>query len=253
MKKFLVLAIVVGLGIATTAQTGRAAIVVSTELALLVDVSGSVDSTEFNLQKSGYVQAFQSAAVQNLITNTPGGIAVMLGYWSGGLQQQVAVNWTHLTNAADANAFAAAIAATTRPYSGQTAPGSAINWAVPLFASNNFTSNRMVIDVSGDGDQNDGANTLTASTNAFNTGFTLNGLPIGPVSLANWYQANIVTPGGGFMVPAATFTDFKDAIETKLYREINNAVPEPATMAVFGVGALVAGGMYRRNRKTLAA
>lgn len=34
---------------------------------------------------------------------------------------------------------------------------------------------------------------------------------------------------------------------------IPTAVPEPVTMAVFGFGALVAGGVYRRNRKGIAA
>ena len=37
---------------------------VDIELQLLVDVSGSIDTTEFNLQKSGYVQEFQNAADQ---------------------------------------------------------------------------------------------------------------------------------------------------------------------------------------------
>ncbi|MBK7422979.1 MAG: DUF1194 domain-containing protein [Propionivibrio sp.] len=64
-KKLKLAALAVGLigsiGSANSAQ------LVGLELALLIDVSGSVDATEYNLQRNGYVQAFQSAAVQNAI------------------------------------------------------------------------------------------------------------------------------------------------------------------------------------------
>lgn len=80
---------------------------------LLADVSGSLDAADFALQRDGYVAAFQDAAIQNIITNLAGGIAVTLMYWSSG--QTTAVAWTHLTDAASTNAFATAIAGVARP------------------------------------------------------------------------------------------------------------------------------------------
>jgi len=236
----------------TTLPATAAPILVSTELSLLVDVSGSVSATEFALQRNGYVAAFQSVTVQNLIANTPNGIAVNFIYWSGAVQQQQAVGWTHLTNAASSNSFAALIQATNRPFGGSTAPGSALNFAVPLFASNNFTGDRQVIDVSGDGAQNDGADTLTARNAALAAGIdAINGLPIlGEAGLLAFYQNNIQGGSGSFTLAAANFQSFNAAVENKLFREISvsNPIPEPATLAVFG-GIALAGALGYRRRK----
>ncbi len=59
---------------------------VALELALLVDVSGSVDATEYNLQKQGYINAFNDAVIQANITSLTGGIAVTYIEWSGSTQ-----------------------------------------------------------------------------------------------------------------------------------------------------------------------
>ena len=53
-----------------------AAVPVAVELALLVDVSGSVDNSEYNLQKTGYVNAFKDAIIQSNIASLTGGIAI---------------------------------------------------------------------------------------------------------------------------------------------------------------------------------
>ena len=95
---------------ATVMPTTASAVSVGLELLLLTDVSGSVDANEYALQKTGYVNAFNSAAVQNAITAAPGGIAVYYGEWSGASQQATMVGWTHITNATQASAFATATA-----------------------------------------------------------------------------------------------------------------------------------------------
>jgi hypothetical protein len=210
---------------------------VGLELALLVDVSGSVDNTEFNLQRQGYVNAFNSAVVQNAILASQGGsIAATLVYWSGAGEQQTAVGWTLIDSVASAQAFATAIGNAARPYSGLTAPGSAINYITPLFNNNGFDSSRQVIDVSGDGAENDGANTATARNNALAAGVdAINGLAIGNATLQAWYAANIQGGAGSFTIQANDFADFGAAIEDKLVKEISG-VPEPGTYAMLGTG-----------------
>lgn len=244
------LSIVGAVAMPTTANAANTT--VGLELLLLTDVSGSVDATEYNLQKTGYVNAFKSAAVQNAIAATPGGIAVYYGEWSGASQQAQKVGWTQITSAAEATAFANALAATTRSFSGLTAPGSALNWATPLFASNLFDSARQVIDVSGDGSQNDGANTAAARAAALAAGVdAINGLPIlgSEAGLLAWYQNNIQGGAGSFAFAAANFQSFEAAIEQKLAREIRNDVPEPISAALVGIGLLGLGLSRRRQNQ----
>jgi hypothetical protein len=87
---------------------------VDLELFLSMDVSGSVDAAEFNLQRQGYVQAFLDTTVQAAIASKPNGVAVALGQWSSTAATTPAVGWSLLKSAADANLFAAAIAAMAR-------------------------------------------------------------------------------------------------------------------------------------------
>ena len=91
------------------------------------------------LQRDGYADTFRDSAIQDAITDGAiGSIAVQLIYWSGPSLQTPAVDWTLLESAADANAFADAITGASRPSAFGTAPGSAINFGIPLFQDNGF-------------------------------------------------------------------------------------------------------------------
>jgi hypothetical protein len=235
-----------------------AAVPVDVELSLLIDISGSVDANEWALQRDGYVNAFQSATIQNLILDTDGGnrkgaIAVNYIQWSGASQQYQSVAWTLIDSVASANAFAAAIAAAPRPTPyNLTAPGSAINYAAPLFTNNGFEGDTLVIDVSGDGAQNDGANTATARNNALAGGIDrINGLAIlGESGLLAWYQNNIQGGTDSFTIAAGSFADFNKAVYDKLYYEITGTNPIPLPAPVFLLlGGLFGMGVFARRKK----
>ncbi len=227
--------------------SAKAATLVDLELSLLVDVSGSISTTEFNLQKQGYVDAFANSSLFNdfISKGNLGKIAANLIYWSGTNQQQEVVGWTLIDSVASLQSFSDAINATTRPFSGSTAPGSAINFATPRFFNNDFDGTRLVIDVSGDGVQSAGANTAAARDNALASGVdAINGIVIGGGSaLFNFYDNNVKGGTGAFVLSANSFEDFASTVEQKIQTEISvptdpESVPEPASLiGLLGLGA----------------
>jgi hypothetical protein len=231
-----------------------AQLTVDLELSLLVDVSGSIDATEYNLQKQGYVQAFQSAGVQNaILAGSLGRIAVSYIEWSGSAQQSQLVGWTLIDSVASANNFAAAINGVSRAFSGQTSISGALDFATPLFFSNSFTASRQVIDISGDGANNSGRAANLARDDALAAGVdTINGIVIlGEGGLQTFYQDNVVGGANAFLEVADSFGDFAAAIDRKLVREISNvAVPEPSTYGLMGAAALL-GMIALRRRKAV--
>lgn len=238
---------------------------VDIELSLLVDVSGSIDANEFNLQKQGYADVFSDASLFNnfISQGKEGKIAVNYIYWSSSTQQQEAVGWTLIDSVQASQNFADAIKAASRPFLGGTSPGSAIDFATPLFSNNQFDGERQVIDVSGDG-IGIASNTANARDNALNAGIdAINGIVIGgSSSVKDFYENNVIAGvngdgNPGFIVEANTFEDFGNAIDNKIKAEIiltppTTSIPEPGT--IFGLIAVAGFGVNsiaKRKYKTI--
>ncbi|MBD2311140.1 DUF1194 domain-containing protein [Desertifilum sp. FACHB-1129] len=238
---------------------------VNVELSLLVDVSPSINASEYAFQMQGYRNAF-TALSSEFGSGDFGSVAVNLIQWAGATQQQESIPWTLLNSQASAFQFADALGALVRPRNFvSTAPGSAIQFAVPLFSSNAYEGKRWVIDVSGDGQQNSGVSTRGARDNALAAGVSaINGLPILPLTLRSnlddWYANNVQGGEGSFTIAAKGFEDVGRALEQKLRRELtlpptdptdnpSERVPEPS--ALLGI-ALVGGGLAYSKRRRFA-
>jgi hypothetical protein len=201
---------------------------VDVELQLLIDISGSVNSQEYDLQMLGYKAAFESDIVQNSIINgTRGSIAVQLIMWSGRNQQQVMIDWSLIDSASSADSFGTAIENLARPFSGWTATGSAITFSYPLFQNNGFSGSSQIMDISGDGTKNSGINLETASNNAIAAGIErINGIVITTDQrVIDEYSQEVVNGSNAFLLAPANFNDFQKAIENKIVAEISNVAP----------------------------
>ncbi|MBI1393175.1 MAG: DUF1194 domain-containing protein [Alphaproteobacteria bacterium] len=253
MIKFKHIAVAAGAAImsALGAQQANAApVAVDLELQLLVDVSNSISTGEFNLQRTGYSNAFRNATIQNQILNgVIGKIAVELIYWSSSNQQNVATGWALIDSVASANAFADAIDATTRPYNGNTGVGEALAFGAPRFDTNDFDGTRQVIDLSGDGQDNSGnVAPATARDAALAAGVdAINALAIGSMSLVDYFNANVIGGTGAFTVFAADFDAFGAAIIEKLGREITPEIPLPGALPLMLTGMALFGWTRRRK------
>jgi hypothetical protein len=189
-------------------------------LVLAVDCSHSVSSAEFNLQMYGLAQAFASREVIAAIGQKS--IAVMVIQWSGRENQKVAVPWTIVNNSVTAHRIADAISAAPRLSLGKTSISAAIDFAVNQLARSPVTARRHVIDISGDGVNNDGEHTLPARERAIAAGITINGLTIlnDVQNLDNYFREFIVGGPGNFVIVANDYKAYIKAIKRKLLKEI---------------------------------
>lgn len=209
---------------------------VDMELAMLVDVSRSVDAKQFLQQRDGYATAFKDSTLftEHIAKGAHKKIAATLIYWSSPDKRVVAVDWRLVDSVDSSLAFGEALltatpgkvdlSGATRPFDGTTAPGSAILFAFPQFASNAYEGTRKVIILSGDGIENAGPATHKVRDDALKNGVdTINALPIGSDALRHWFANNVQGGRDAFTVSARDFPDPATALQTMLKRTLSGA------------------------------
>jgi hypothetical protein len=105
---------------------------------------------------------------------------------------------------------------------GWTSISGAIDFAVRLLRESGNRASRWVIDVSGDGSNNDGRPVTAARDEAAALGITINGLPILGVepALDAYYRENVIGGPGAFLVPVRDDQSFSRAVLKKLVTEV---------------------------------
>ncbi|MGQ0674939.1 MAG: DUF1194 domain-containing protein, partial [Rhodospirillales bacterium] len=122
---------------------------VDLELVLSVDVSGSIDAEEMQLQRKGYIAALSDPEVVKTITRgVLGRIAVAYAEWGSYTHQRLVVDWVLIDGPASAQAFADALARAPIRGGVGTSISGAIEFALPMFDNNSFEGTRKVIDIS---------------------------------------------------------------------------------------------------------
>jgi len=214
-------------------------------LVLAADVSRSVDSGKFQLQRNGYAAAITDTRVLDVIRSGPNGrIAVSFVEWSGAGAQKLVVDWTMIGDAKAAHDFSSQIIEAQRSFADRTSISGAIDFALLQLDQAPFESKRRTIDVSGDGTNNSGREVTLARDEAISKGVTINGLVIlseqplawnadhtnPPGGLEAYYRNNVIGGPGAFVMVAQNFNSFGQAIISKLIAEIA-AVTPPARYA----------------------
>jgi hypothetical protein len=189
-------------------------------LVLLLDVSGSVSNHEFQLQQRGIAESFRNPALQTVIENQAGGIAVTVIEW--GTMPRVLIPWQQIRNRDESTRFANRMENSVRTMMGATSLSVALEEGINAFDSVPCEPEQRVIDLSGDGPDNVGDDPTIQRDRAIQEAITINAMPIlndTEPDLEQYYRENVITPDG-FLIVANGYHDFARAIRRKLIIEI---------------------------------
>lgn len=220
----------------------RAAEPVDVALVLVTDVSRSIDDAEYDLEKRGTAAALTDPTVVAAIRGgATGRIAVAFLEFAGPYEIRTVLDFTIISDAVSAEAFAAQLVEAPRSFYGRTSISAGIDAAVKLLADPRLEPTRRVIDVCGDGTNNSGRDVTAARDDALAAGMSINGLTIindhpvnysfahtqPPGGLTNWYRENVTGGPGSFVQEVHGFATFGAAMTRKLINEIAS-IPGPA-------------------------
>ncbi|MCA6120937.1 DUF1194 domain-containing protein [Bradyrhizobium sp. WSM 1704] len=210
---------------------------VDVELIIAVDVSYSMDMDELAVQREGYAQAIVSKEFLQALKAGPNGkISITYFEWAASKDQKLIIPWRVIDGPETADAVAAEIMKTPVRRASRTSISGAIYFAMPMFDENPHRGLRRVIDISGDGPNNDGTPIRPARDAALEKGIIINGLPImvkepsySTMDIENldyYYEDCVIGGPGSFVVSIKDREKFKEAIRTKLLLEVAGRVPE---------------------------
>ncbi len=220
------------------AQQAAAPPEVDLALVLAVDVSFSMDSEEQAVQRQGYIEAITSKEFLGALRDGPRGkIAMTYFEWANTSDQRVIVPWRLIEGPESADGFVAELARAPYRRAARTSISGALEFGADLLDKSGYAASRRVIDVSGDGANNNGRLVTSARDDVLAKGIVINGLPIMvkimpgvSLDIANldvYYEDCVVGGPGSFVLPIKERGKFKQAIREKLVQEVAAREPTP--------------------------
>jgi hypothetical protein len=215
-------------------SVGSASAACRQSLALALDVSASVDAREYVLQLEGVALALEDPAVRAALLDLPDApVSLAVFEWSGGSYQRLIQDWINLGSLADI----AVVTARLRGWQRDDAPettglGAAMEYAATLQARAPDCWRR-VLDISGDGTNNDWPLPRDVRASGRLGDMTINALVIGETpqrgdgarhsqiaELTAYFKAEILYGPDAFLETALGFEDYAAAMARKLIREL---------------------------------
>ncbi|NOD47943.1 MULTISPECIES: DUF1194 domain-containing protein [unclassified Ruegeria] len=203
-----------------------AALACDLALALAVDVSGSVDSSEYRIQMDGLATGLRDPIVSEALVQ--GQAQLMLVQWTGSSRQQITIPWTRIDSFAALDRFADQVSADPRIWRNfSTAIGEALQTTLDSFEPVSHCA-RHLIDLSGDGVSNEGVEPTQVHAALRDRGVVVNALAIeeSEPDLTAYFFENVIVGEGAFVVSAAGFADYPERIRRKLLREVTQQTAE---------------------------
>jgi hypothetical protein len=195
-------------------------------LVLALDVSSSVDAEEYILQRDGLAAALDDRGIRAAVLEGAGHISMAIYEWSGRRQSAMVSDWIALHTNGDIDELIQRLQSAPRSHTRfPTAMGYALGYGATLL-SRGPDCERRVIDLSGDGQNNDGFPPRLAYKNFPFSNVTVNGLAVlgsAPDVLA-YFHREVRYGLGAFVETSHGYQGYRDAMTRKLFREINNMI-----------------------------
>jgi len=225
----------------TFCGAARAAEQVDLLLVLASDVSRSVDTGKFQLQREGYAAALSNPRVIEAVKSGPHGrIAICFVEWSGATSLKLVIDWTVVGDAASARKIGDQMLELPRSFADRTSISAGLEFSMTQLERAPYQAIRRTIDVAGDGTNNSGRDINSVRDEILAKGVTINGLVIlsetplpwnpehtNPAGgLDNYYRNNVTGGPGSFVMVAENHNSFGQAIVKKMIAEIAWVEPE---------------------------
>ena len=206
-------------------------------LALGLDVSGSVDFSEYRLQYNGLAGALADPEVQDSLFALPEApVAIAVYEWSSSGFQRVVVDWRVLHGVAELEEVRNQLLARKRERApAQTGLGRAMLFGQDMINVGPRCWDQ-TLDISGDGKNNDWPPPKRVKESGEIEGLRINALvvaedPSGDLSvgeLTTYFKERVIQGPDAFVEVALGYSDYAEAMKRKLLREL----------AVLAIGAL---------------
>ncbi|RWA70772.1 MAG: DUF1194 domain-containing protein [Mesorhizobium sp.] len=218
---------------AHTAEVDVAMLNVDVAVVFAVDFSSSIDPKIADLQREGHAAALTSPEIIRAISqNYLGCIGVTYFEWSSPGYSRTVLPWTRVCGLEDAEAAASVIRKNgDTGYFRRGRGGTSVSAAIDVgsLLLDRFPGNAMkkVIDISSNGENNDGLPVQPSRLNAIAKGYTINAIAI-PADdedpkqpLASYFARSVIGGSRAFVMSPKGPRDYVTALRRKLVTEVS--------------------------------
>lgn len=194
-----------------------------------LDVSSSINAQETMLQIDGMAQAIRSPAIMAAIQHGRlGRIGFAIFVWADGEYPEL-VSWRTISTPEDAEATSqeittrlqALLESSSRSVGTLTNLSGAIDHASQMLQQAPYASNRAIVNIIGNGEDNVGEDPQRARANLLAQGATINGVVVGgDPAVLNYYRQQVIGGRTAFVLPADKAENLVQVFALKFVSEI---------------------------------